>query len=316
MKPDKHTTIAIVGATGFLGWHLIRRLLNETPHSITAISSSGERPNGIHANPRLKVIAASVFDEAAMEDALERASIAYYFVHMMGQKNPDFYAQEAIAAERFSSACKTAGVERIIFMGGLGDDREQLSDHLLSRHNTGMILREHAPLVLEFRASMIIGNGSLAYDIIRNLVRKLPVIVLPKWSISMTQPIALDDALEYLEQAIDVELPHSEIIEIGGSEVVSYAGLYKRYGEWAKTPRPAFRMTLIPDWLGGTWLNVFTPRRHARVGKIMVHSLMNSMVVRRPEKALKYFPSIKPRGLEAAFEDTVRHPMHDSTDPA
>lgn len=308
MSSSKSLSVAIIGATGFLGSHLTRSLLSETNHRVTAISPAGSIPNGVHAHPRLLTRAVSVFDEAMMTDALSGIDVAYYFVHMMGQKNHDFYAQEALAAERFSAACKTVGVKRVIFMGGLGNDRETLSEHLLSRHNTGMILREHVPLVIELRASMIIGNGSLAYDIIRNLVRKLPFMVLPKWSISKTQPIALDDALQYLTSALTVRVDHSEIIEIGGPEVVTYAQLYRMYGEWAGTPRKTIRLTLIPEWLGGAWLNIFTPSKHARVGKIMVHSLTNSMVVQYPEKTHHYFPDIHPRTINEAFEDTKRHP--------
>lgn len=306
MTKAKH--IAIVGATGFLGSHLTRNLLQESNHRITAISPSGSIPSGVHAHPRLLTRAVSVFDEASLTEALTGVDVAYYFVHMMGQKNPDFYGQETLAAERFSVACKTAGVRRVIFMGGLGDDREQLSEHLLSRHNTGTILREHIDEVIELRASMIIGNGSLAYDIIRNLVKKLPIMILPKWSISKTQPIALDDALSYLVAAITVPVAHSEIIEIGGPEVVTYGQLYRMYSEWAETPRRTLRMTLIPEWMGGAWLNLFTPSRHARVGRIMVHSLVNSMVVQHPEKTQHYFPDIKPKSIAAAFEDTMRHP--------
>lgn len=299
-------TIAIVGATGFLGSHLTRELLAETKHTVIAISRKGHIPNGTHEHERLRRVAASVFDEATLTGGLEGVDVAYYFVHMMGQSNPDFYGQEHLAAERFSAACKTAGVKSVIFMGGLGDDREELSEHLLSRHNTGMVLREHLPLVIEFRAAMIIGNGSLAYDIVRNLIKKLPIMILPKWSVSRTQPIALRDVLKYLLSAATVDIKQSEIIEIGGQEVVSYAEFYRRYSEWAGTPRKTYKLTLIPEWLGGAWLNLFTPRYHARVGRIMVHSLRNSMVVRNNMKAQQYFPDIVPVDLNIAFEDTKR----------
>ena len=308
MKSSKQTRVAIVGASGFLGSHLTQYLLKKTLYSITAISRKGQLPNGTHSDVRLKLVPASVFDELMMTDALEGVDTAFFFVHMMGQTNTDFYSQEALAAERFSSACKTAGVKRVIYMGGLGDDKEDLSRHLLSRHNTGMVLREHLPLVIEFRASMIIGNGSLAYDIIRNLVQKLPVMVLPKWSVSRTQPIALSDALEYLRQSVEINVPHSEIIEIGGRDVLSYAKLYKLYGRWSGKPRPVIRVAIIPKWLGGSWLNIFTPQKHARVGKVMVNSLANAMVVRHPEKAQLYFPAIKPKDLQTAFSETLRRP--------
>lgn len=298
--------IAIVGASGFLGSHLTKHLLHNTQYGVRAISLNGHVPNGVHANPRLTTIAASVLDDNEMAVALDGVQVAFYLVHMMGQKNRDFYGQEALAAERFSAACKTANVKRVIYMGGLGNDHEQLSEHLLSRHNTGSLLRTNLPLVIEFRASMIIGNGSVAYDIIRNLVQKLPVMVLPKWSISKTQPIALDDVLDYLSASIDVRIPHSEIIEIGGQDIVSYKELYRKYADWSGHKTVLIRMALIPEWIGGRWLDLFTPKKHARIGRIMVHSLSNSMFVTHPDPALKYFPSISPRSLIAAFEDTQR----------
>lgn len=308
MKRTSKQTIAIVGASGFLGSHLTRKLLDQTEHDIVAVSRSGSTPNGTHANPRVRPVAASVLDEARLTEALQGCDVVFYFVHMMGQKNPDFYGQEALAAERFSTACKIAKVRRVVFMGGLGDDREDLSEHLLSRHNTGTVLRQHLPLVIEFRASMIIGNGSLAYDIVRNLIRRLPVMILPKWSVSRTQPIALSDVLSYLVASIDVSVKQSEIFEIGGPDVLSYAKFYRRYSLWAGTPRRTFRMTLIPDWLGGSWLNLFTPRYHAKVGQVMVHSLRNSMIIRNDENTKRYFPDIQPVGLDEAFAQTLRHP--------
>lgn len=308
MKHTSKQTIAIVGASGFLGSHLTRILLEQTSHSIVAISRRGSLPNGTHTNPRVQPVAASVLDEARLTEALQGCDVAFYFVHMMGQKNPDFYGQEALAAERFSAACKIAKVRRVVFMGGLGDDREDLSEHLLSRHNTGTVLRQHLPLVIEFRASMIIGNGSLAYDIVRNLIRRLPIMILPKWSVSKTQPIALSDVLLYLVGSIDVSVKQSEIFEIGGPDILSYADFYRRYSLWAGTPRRTFRMTLIPDWLGGSWLNLFTPRYHAKVGKVMVHSLRNSMVVRNDENTKRHFPDIQPVSLDEAFAQTLRHP--------
>ena len=297
-------TIAIVGASGFLGVQLINRLLHTSEHDIVAIA---RLPHDYHVAKmyqlRLKVKTATIMDESEMFDALLGVDVAFYFVHLMGQTS-DFYAQEAIAAERFSSACRTANVKRVIYMGGLGNDHENLSEHLLSRHNTGTILRDSLPLVLEFRASMIIGNGSLAYDVIRNLVHKLPIMTLPRWSNSRTQPIALDDALNYLVAGISVRLRHNEIVEIGGSDVVTYKELYRRYAAWSGRYPFIIRLPFLPEWLGGWWLNLFMPRNHAKIGRIMVRSLSNSMVVTHPEITKRLFPEIHPASIETALNAT------------
>lgn len=298
-------TVAIVGATGFLGHNLINYLLEHTDYQIRALSRTADRLREVYQNePRVTCLSADVFDEDQMTAALEGVIVAYYFVHMMGQKDKDFYAREEVSAHRFSAAVRAAGVKRVIYMGGLGNDHERLSEHLASRHNTGTILREHTPLVIEFRASMIIGKGSISYDIIRNLVHKLPVMTLPRWSISLTQPIALADALSYLAAAATVTVKHSQIVEIGGTEALSYRDLYKRYANWTGRHPLLVRLPFLPEWLGGWWLDLFTPRTHAKVGRVMVHSLSNAMIVTHPE-AHELFPDIHPRPLEQAFKEAA-----------
>jgi uncharacterized protein YbjT (DUF2867 family) len=223
---------------------------------------------------------------------------------MMGQKNKDFYTQEAVAAHRFSAAVLASGVKRVIFMGGLGNDHTQLSAHLASRHNTGTVLREDLPLVIEFRASMIIGQGSVAYDIIRNLVHKMPIMTLPRWSTTLTQPIALRDALEYLTLAATVKVKHHEIVEIGGPTALSYQELYREYAAFTGRHPLIVVVPFLPEWLGGWWLNLFTPNQHAKIGRIMVHSMSNPMVVTHDRAAL-LFPSVKLHTLQEAFLDAA-----------
>lgn len=296
--------IAIVGASGFLGNHFTKHLLKNTDFTVKAISRHASK---ITVDPkfskRLIALDGDVFDDDQLTEDLAGADVAYYFVHMMGQANKDFYTQETLAAHRFSAAVKAAGVKRVIYMGGLGNDHEALSQHLASRHNTGTILREQCPLVLEFRASMIIGNGSISFDIIRNLVHKLPVMTLPRWAKSQTQPIALADALSYLTLAATVTLEHSRIIEIGGPEVTTYKQLYKEYASWSGRHPFIIRLPFLPEQVGGWWLDLFTPRKHAKIGRIMVHSMTNSMIVTH-NHAAELFPSIHPRSIIQAFNDT------------
>jgi uncharacterized protein YbjT (DUF2867 family) len=298
--------VAIVGASGFLGTHLLHHLLAKTNHSVVAIS---RHASSIAISEqeirRIRLVDADVLDEEQMAEALLGCEVAYYFVHMMGQPNKDFYTQEALAANRFCAAAIAAGVKRVIYMGGLGNDHEQLSEHLLSRHNNGTILRENLPLVIEFRASMIIGRGSISYDIIKKLVHQLPVMTLPRWCISLTQPIALRDALEYLTLALNVPIEHHEIVEIGGPEVLSYKELYKRYATWSGRSPFVIRLPFLPEWLGGWWLNLFTPRGHAKIGRIMVHSLSNTMIVTH-DRAVILFPDVKLRSLTQAFDEAER----------
>ena len=293
--------IAIIGASGFLGTNLITHLLSSTDFSIVAISRHASSIKlGIQNRERVSLFDTDVFYETEVTQALEGCEVAYYFVHMMGQANKDFYGQEAIAAHRFSASAIAAGVKRVIYMGGLGNDHQQLSMHLLSRHNTGTLLRENLPLVIEFRSSMIVGKGSISYDIIKNLVHKLPIMTLPRWSISLTQPIALKDALEYLTLAATIHIDHHEIVEIGGPDVMTYKQLYQRYANWGGRHPLIIRLPFLPEWLGGWWLNLFTPPTHARIGRIMVHSMSNAMVVTH-DRAEKLFPTIHPGSITDAF---------------
>lgn len=307
MHNDKHNhTIAIVGASGFLGSHLVERLLHQTKYNVLAIARLPHDYTVAEAQAhRFRAITASVMDEEATLSALKDVDVAFYFVHLMGQTK-DFYEQESIAAQRFAASCKANKVKRVIFMGGLGDDREQLSEHLLSRHNTGTVLRDLLPLVIELRASMIVANGSIAFDIIRNLVHALPIMTLPRWSISLTQPIALSDALEYLVAAIEVKCTKHEIVEIGGQEALSYHDLYTAYARSTGRHPLIVRLPFLPEWLGGWWLNLFTPRYQAKIGQIMVHSLSNSMIVTHPNDSARLFPDIHPKTLDEAFREAAQ----------
>ena len=310
--------IAIVGAGGFLGKHLVNYLLKHTDYSIKAISHSHATTVSteplIYSEPqyagRVSLVEGDVFDEDGMTDDLAGVDVAFYFVHMMGQKREkkvtdkttNFYKLEAQAARLFGGAVAKAGVKRVVYMGGLGDDRDKLLAHLASRHNTGKILRQFCPLVIEFRASMIIGQGSVAFDIIDNLVRKLPVMGLPPCSSTLTQPIALADALEYLEQSISRPFDSHQVIEIGGPTALSYKDLYRQYARWLNKHPVIIRLPFIPVELAAHWLNFFTPKVHARIGRAMVDSMNNAMVADET-LALKLFPDIKPRSLQAAFDD-------------
>jgi uncharacterized protein YbjT (DUF2867 family) len=148
---------------------------------------------------------------------------------------------------------------------------------------------------------MIIGNGSIAYDIMKNLVHRLPVQTLPKWATTRTQPIALEDALNYILASVEYKKSSNEIIEIGGPMQMSYRDLIKEYGNFCGKKLILINVPIVPLWLGAWWLNLFTPARHAKVGRQMVESLMNPMVVTN-DKAQQIFPEIKPKDITKAFE--------------
>ncbi len=248
-------------------------------------------------------MSADIFDYDSIHDSLTGVDTAVYLIHMMAAKG-DYYQLEAQAAERFGRAAHDVGLTRLVYMGGLGNDADKLSRHLRSRHNTGRILKQYVPICVEFRASMIVGDGSVAYDIMKHLVHNLPVQTVPAWALTLTQPIALQDALMYLRESLTVPLKQSEIVEIGGPEKLSYKDLIVRYA--ASVGRKPFivMIPIVPLWLGAWWLNLFTPRRHAKVGRQMAESLVNPMVVTN-DRARELFPDVIPETIEKAFQDAL-----------
>ena len=293
-------TIAIIGASGFVGQNLLRHLLKTTDYDVMALC---RHPESIkfesHYSNRIKPVPTDVFDGETLHRNLANADAAVYLVHMMASKG-DYYDKEAKAAETFGRAARAAGLKRVVYMGGLGSDADKLSKHLRSRHNTGNILRRYVPLVIEFRASMIVGDGSIAYDIMKNLVHRLPVQTMPAWAVTQTQPIALEDALLYLAAALTIPVKHHETVEIGGPEHLSYKDLVARYAAYAGKKPVLILVPIVPLWLSAWWLNLFTPARHARVGRQMAESLHNPMVVTN-DRAAELFPDIHPGPIEKAF---------------
>lgn len=290
--------IAILGANGYIGHNLIDRLLSETDHSIVALSPNVE--SWAQQHERLSKHNVDVFDTEKLQSYIKDCDVAYYLIHMMAQKNIDFAVAESKAAESLCVAANNSNIKRVIYLGGLGSDKEKLSKHLASRHKTGEIFKNELGQVIEFRASMVIGHGSISYDIVTNLIHKLPVLTLPKWAKTKTQPIGLDDALSYLIAALELKTNDSQIVEIGGPEKLSYGDLMKRYAAWKDKKMFIIKFHVIPISIAGWWLNLFTPKTHAKVGRIMVESLSNPMVV-TDKRAEELFPDIHPKNLEDVF---------------
>lgn len=293
-------TIAIIGASGFVGQNLLRHLLETTDDTVRALC---RHPDTIvfdaKYQSRVQLVHANVLNHATMEQDLAGVDAAVYLIHMMAAKG-EYYSLETRAAHAFGSAALAAGVERVVYMGGLGNDADKLSKHLRSRHHTGEILRQYIPELIEFRASMIVGDGSAAYDIMKRFVKRLPIQTMPRWAVTQTQPITLHDALQYLAAGLEVAINQSEIVEIGGPEQLSYKDLIQRYASFVGKKPLLIVVPIVPLWLGALWLNIFTPEPHARIGKQMAESLANPMIVTN-DRAMQLFPHIKPHAIEAAF---------------
>jgi uncharacterized protein YbjT (DUF2867 family) len=218
-------------------------------------------------------------------------------VHSLGA-GESFEERDRQAARNFGEAARAAGVRRIVYLGGLGDEAEGLSPHLRSRRETGEALRAAGPPVVEFRASIILGSGSLSYELIRALVERLPVMLCPRWVRTPTQPIAIEDVVAYLRAALDLRPGPSRTFEIGGADRTSYAGIMREYAHQRGLRRLFVPVPVLTPYLSSLWLGLTTPI-YARVGRKLVESLRNPTVV-HDDEALHVF-DIRPMGFRPAL---------------
>ncbi|MCU0452828.1 MAG: SDR family oxidoreductase [Bacteroidetes bacterium] len=297
-RPDDFL-ILVTGATGYVGGRLLHSLESQGLH----LRCLARRPEFLRPRiaPSTEVVAGDVLDRKSLDPALRGVRVAYYLVHSMGATG-SFEDNDRRAAHNFAEAAKEAGVERIIYLGGLGDDRQDLSPHLRSRQEVGQILRGSGVPVLEFRASIVIGSGSLSFDMIRSLVERLPIMTTPKWVSMPAQPIAIGDLIAYLNAALRLPVSQYRIYEIGGADVVSYADIMRAY---ARSRGLRIRMIPVPvltPFVSSLWLGLVTPL-YARIGRKLIQSIVHSTIV-RDDAALTAF-DIRPMGIEEALRQAV-----------
>ncbi|MCG3149775.1 MAG: hypothetical protein PCFJNLEI_03240 [Verrucomicrobiae bacterium] len=312
--------ILLTGATGYVGGRLMRRL--EEPGG--RVRCLARRPEFLQARvgPQTEVARGDVLDAASLGPALRGVEVAYYLVHSMGSTG-NFEEQDRQAARNFAAAARAAGVRRIVYLGGLGADVPELSPHLRSRHEVGDILRESGVPVIEFRASIVIGSGSLSFELVRALVERLPVMVTPRWVQVVAQPIGINDLLEYLLAAMTLSdrddppgrpsaendaarpavAPGHQIYEIGGPDVVAYADLMREYARQRGLRRWMIPVPVLTPRLSSLWLGLVTPV-YARVGRKLIDSIRHPTVV-RDRAALEKF-AVRPVGVRAAIAQALR----------
>ena len=290
--------VLLTGTTGYIGGRLLRTL-HERGERIRAIARRPEELVG-RVPDSVEVVGGDVLDATSLVAAFEGVDTAYYLVHAMASRH-DFQTEERAGAENFARAAKTAGIRRIIFLGGLGG--KGLSKHLASRQDVGRILRDSGIPTLEFRASIILGSGSISFELVRALVERLPVLIVPRWASQRTQPIAIEDMIEYLAAGLDVELATSQTVEVGGTDQVSYLDLMREYAKQRSLGRRFIPVPVLTPWLSSRWLGLVTPV-YARVGRKLIDSLRNETVVNSPGAA-KLFPPIRPRGFRAAIARAI-----------
>jgi len=286
--------ILLTGPTGYLGGRLLRAL-EVAGHRVRCLSRHPETLSQRVAHTT-EVVKGDVLDAMSLPPNMIGVHTAYYLVHAMASAG-SFEEEDRRSAHAFAAAARDAGVERVIFLGGLGSG-SKLSTHLRSRQEVGRILRESGVATIEFRASIVIGSGSASFEMIRALVEKLPAMITPRWVTTRTQPIAVEDVIAYLMQALDLKINGSSIIEIGGADQVSYLDLMKEYARQRGLKRWMIPVPVLSPRLSSLWLGLVTPV-YARVGRELVDSLRNETVV-RDRSAADLF-SIHPLGFREAL---------------
>jgi uncharacterized protein YbjT (DUF2867 family) len=284
--------ILVTGATGYVGGRLLNALLERSAE----IRCLARRPEAIAPRPGLEIVPGDALDSGAVRRALEGVDVAFYLIHAMGASD-GFEQLDRQAATIFAAAARDAGVRRIVYLGGLGAG-SGLSPHLASRHEVGRLLASTGIDTVEFRASIVIGSGSLSFELVRSLTERLPVMITPRWVETRAQPIAIEDLIDYLVAAVDLEIFGSEIFEIGGADVATYGELMREYARRRGLRRLLVRLPVLTPRLSSLWLGLITPL-NARIGRKLIESLPHETVVRDPG-ALERF-SIRPRGYREAI---------------
>ncbi len=299
--PELKTTprplrVLLTGATGYVGGRLLKDL-EAAGHQVRCLV---RRPDLLKGRTGLttEVFRSDLSDYTTLVEALRGVDAAYYLVHAMGSP-VDFENEDRRLADIFSRAARAAGVGRIIYLGGLCPPADlDLSPHLRSRLEVGQLFHASGVLTLEFRASIILGSGSLSFEIIRSLVERLPVMVTPHWVRVKAQPIFIDDVLSYLLQALTIPLTKNQVYEIGGADVMSYDTLMGEYARQRGLRRWMIPVPVLTPRLSGIWLNLVAPV-YARIGRKLVESIRHSTVVNH-DIALRDF-SVRPLGVKEAL---------------
>ncbi|QGY39127.1 DUF2867 domain-containing protein [Pseudodesulfovibrio cashew] len=275
--------VLVLGSTGYVGGRLVPLLL-ERGHRVRAAGRSVEkirsRPWG--NNPGIEVVRADMHDPDSLVEAARGCRAAFYLVHSMTRPGRDFAAQERDAAYNMVRAAAETGLERIIYLGGLGEDRDDLplSKHLLSRAEVGRILTLGPARVTTLRAAQIIGSGSSSFEMIRYLADRLPVMIAPKWVRTRTQPIAIRNVLGYLAGCLENEATAGLTLDIGGPDVLSYTELFHRYAEVAGLPpRRIVAAPFLSPRLSAFWVSLITPVPMPLV-RSLIEGLKNEVVCR------------------------------------
>ncbi len=288
--------ILLTGATGYIGRRLKYALSADRNVKLRLLVRHPESLSK-QLSPDVEVVRGSTFEPEALEAAMKGIDVAYYLIHSLG--HDDYAQRDRQSAINFRDAAIAAGVKKIIYLGGLGVKNALTSEHLSSRIETGELLsaRPDAIDVLWFRAGVIIGSGSASFEIIRNLIEKLPLMITPRWVRTMAQPIGVDDVLAYLNAAREPDISGTVMIDIG-AEPLCYQNMMRQCAEVMGLRRLIVPVPFLSIGLSSYWLNLFTPVPFG-VAASLIEGLRSEVVVQN-DHARRLFPDIRPVPFKAA----------------
>jgi uncharacterized protein YbjT (DUF2867 family) len=299
---ENNLTVLVAGGSGFIGSQLVRRLSSIPRFEVKCITRDVESARGLF-NDTVKIIKADATNYDDLVNAMVGVDIAFYLIHSMEGVTKDwrkFAERDRIAAENFANAATECRVKRIIYLGGLsyGKD-EELSEHMRSRNEVGEILKTSAAKVTIFRAAIILGGGGGSFEMLRYLVERLPVMICPKWVMTKSQPIAIDDVVTYLIKSIDVKETEGKSFDIGGPNVLTYVDMMKIYGKMISKSIKIIIIPFLTPRLSSYWVDLVTPVK-ASLARPLIDSLKHEATAK--DDSIKNLIPVKLR----TFEETIK----------
>lgn len=300
--------ILVTGATGYIASRLIPRLL-DLGYRVRCLARDPRRLRGRSWFPYVEVAQGDVTMPSTLDTALEGVDVAYYLIHNMSYGH-GYTSLEVDSARAFATAAQKAGVEHIIYLGGLADPEQDIAPHMRSRIETGHVLREGQVPVTEFRAGVITGSGSISFEMIRFMTELFPIVPGPLWMKNKSQPIATQNVIDYLIAALTNPNGRGEVFEIGGPDIAVYGDLLRRYAHLRGLKRGMLLIPGIPVWFMAFGVGLMTPVPYP-IAYALIGGLSADSVVKYPE-ALKVFPEVKLIDFDTAAKDALEktHPFH------